>query len=55
MAYLVEFTAEATADLEALASIIQERILRKVRWLSDNFDKVISQAFSANLSGLFTL
>jgi mRNA interferase RelE/StbE len=53
MAYLVEFTAEATADLEALAPIIQERILRKVRWLSDNFDKVIPQALSANLSGLF--
>jgi hypothetical protein len=27
MSYLVEFTAEATADLEALAPIIQERIL----------------------------
>jgi mRNA interferase RelE/StbE len=55
MSYLVEFTAEATADLEALAPIIQERILRKVRWLSDNFDKVIPQALSANLSGLFKL
>jgi mRNA interferase RelE/StbE len=55
MAYLVEFTAEATADLEALAPIIQERILQKVRWLSDNFDKVIPQALSANLSGLFKL
>jgi mRNA interferase RelE/StbE len=55
MAYLMEFTAEATADLEALAPIIQERILREVRWLSDNFDKVIPQALSANLSGLFKL
>lgn len=55
MAYLVEFTAEATADLEALPPIIQERIFRKVRWLSDNFENVSPQALSANLSGLFKL
>ena len=53
MAYLVEFSCEAIADLEALAPIIQERILRKVRWLSDNFENVSPQALSANLSGLF--
>lgn len=55
MAYFVEFTPEAMADLEALAPIIQERILRKVRWLSDNFEDVNPQALSANLSGLFKL
>jgi mRNA interferase RelE/StbE len=49
MAYLVEFTAEATADLEALPPIIQERIFGKVRWLSDNFENVSPQALSANL------
>ena len=41
MAYLVEFSCEAIADLEALAPIIQERILRKVRWLSDNFEMLV--------------
>jgi len=51
MAYFVEFSREAIADLEALAPIIQERILRKVRWLSDNFENVSPQALSANLSG----
>ena len=55
MAYFVEFSREAIADLEALAPIIQERILRKVRWLSDNFENVSLQALSANLSGLFKL
>jgi mRNA interferase RelE/StbE len=55
MAYLVEFTPEAMADLEALTPTIQERILRKVRWLSDNFENVSPQALSANLSGLFKL
>jgi mRNA-degrading endonuclease RelE of RelBE toxin-antitoxin system len=50
-----KFSREAIADLEALAPIIQERILRKVRWLSDNFENVSLQALSANLSGLFKL
>lgn len=31
MAYRVEFTREAIADLEILASPIQERVSRKVR------------------------
>jgi len=34
---------------------MQERILRKIRWLSDNFNDVNPQALSANLSGLFKL
>jgi mRNA interferase RelE/StbE len=41
--------------LEELTSTIQERILRKIRWLSENFDDVIPQALSADLSGLFKL
>ena len=55
MAYFVEFSREAIADLEALAAIIQERVWRKVRCLSDNFENVIPQALSANLSFLFKL
>jgi mRNA interferase RelE/StbE len=35
--------------------MIQERILRKVYWLSENFENVIPQALSADLSGLFKL
>ena len=37
MTYSVEFTPEATVELEALSPTIQERIWRKVHWLSDNF------------------
>ncbi|QFS45532.1 type II toxin-antitoxin system RelE family toxin [Nostoc sphaeroides] len=55
MSYSVEFTKEAITNLEALASTIQERILRKVHWLSENFDDVSPQALSADLSGLFKL
>ncbi|ACB51309.1 hypothetical protein cce_1959 [Crocosphaera subtropica ATCC 51142] len=55
MSYSVEFTLDATAEIEALTPTIQERILRKVRWLLDNFEQVNHQALSANLSGLFKL
>ncbi len=55
IAYLVEFTAEAIADLAALLAIIQEQIFGKVRLLSDNFANFSPQAFSANLTGLFKL
>jgi mRNA interferase RelE/StbE len=55
MSYRVEFTPEATAGLEALTSNIQERTLRKIHWLSENFDDLSPQALSADLSSLFKL
>jgi mRNA interferase RelE/StbE len=55
MGYNVEFTLTAIDDLERLSPTIQERILRKIRWLSENFDNVTPQALSADLSGLFKL
>jgi mRNA interferase RelE/StbE len=55
MAYRVEFTESAVADLEALTPTLQQRILRKVRWLCTNFDAIAPKALSANLSGLFKL
>ncbi len=55
MNYRVEFTSEATAGFEALTSTIRERILRKIRWLSENFGDLSHQALSADLSGLFKL
>lgn len=55
MRYNVEFTPEGLNNLEELTSIIQERILRKIHWLSENFDDVTPQALSADLSGLFKL
>ena len=55
MSYRVEFTSEASAGLAALSSTIQERILRKIKWVSENFDDTDPQSLSANLSGLFKL
>jgi mRNA interferase RelE/StbE len=53
MSYNVEFTSAGLDNLEELTSTIQERILRKIRWLSENFDDATPQALSADLSGLF--
>lgn len=55
MTYFVEFTSEATDGLEQLTSTIQQRILSKIRWLSENLDNLTPQALSADLSGLFKL
>jgi mRNA interferase RelE/StbE len=38
-----------------LSQTIQERILRKIKWLSENFSDVSHQGLSANLSGLSKL
>jgi len=55
MSYSVEFKPDATIELEALTSMIQERILRKVNWLSENLENITPQTLSADLSGLFKL
>jgi mRNA interferase RelE/StbE len=55
MSYDIEFKSEAMIELETLTSTIQDRILRKIRWLSENFEELTPQALSADLSGLFKL
>ena len=42
MSYHVEFTSESTDGLEKLTSAIQERILSKIRWLSENLDNCLA-------------
>lgn len=55
MSYDIEFKAEVIIGLETLTSTIQEHILRKIRWLAENFENVNPQALSADLSSLFKL
>ncbi|MCW5312540.1 type II toxin-antitoxin system RelE/ParE family toxin [Nostoc sp. KVJ3] len=55
MSYNIEFKSEANIGFETLTSTIQERILRKVCWLSENFEDLTPQALSSDLSGLFKL
>ncbi len=55
MSYSVEFTPGAIKNLGLLTSTNQQRTLNKIRWLSENFENVVPQALSADLSGLFKL
>jgi mRNA interferase RelE/StbE len=55
MSYSVEFTSAGMASLEELNPTIQQRILNKIRWLSDNFDDINPQSLTADLSGLSKL
>ena len=55
MSYAVEFTSGAINNLDLLTSAIQQRVLNKIRWLSENFENISPQALSADLSGLFKL
>ncbi len=50
MTYSVQFMPDAVVDLEKLMKTIQQRILQKIRWLSDNYENINHQALSANLS-----
>jgi len=55
MPYKVEFRREAVDDLRHLDKAVVQRILRRLRWLSDNFDTVTPEALSAEFKGLFKL
>ncbi len=55
MTYQAELVPAALADLETLPSTIQDRVLRRVQWLSENFEALTSLALSNNLAGLFKL
>lgn len=53
--YSIELTHEALSGLERLSQNNQERILRKIHWLIDNFDHLSPTALTGDLSGLFKL
>lgn len=55
MSYNVEFSDAAIEELAQIDAAIQRRILKKVRWLGENFESVTPLALSADLSGLFKL
>jgi mRNA interferase RelE/StbE len=41
--YDVEFTAEAEADLDRLSKSVAQRILKKIRWLAENFEVIVPE------------
>jgi mRNA interferase RelE/StbE len=55
MSYLIEYQPEALDDLEKLTQSVRERIVKKIIWLSENFEQINPQSLTADLSGFFKL
>jgi len=55
MTYQVKFMPKAVDDLSRLDKVIAQRILTKVRWLSENFDNLIPEVLIGEWEGVFKL
>jgi mRNA interferase RelE/StbE len=53
--YQVEFRPRAAQEFENLDEAIAGRVLRKLRWLAENFDSVTPDPLVGPFSGLFKL
>ena len=51
----VEFTAEAAADLAGLSKSVAQRILKKIRWLAENFEVITPEPLTGEWKGLYKL
>ena len=55
MTYQVKFLPKALEDISRLDKIIAQRILTKIRWLSENFDNLTPEVLIGEWKGLFKL
>ncbi len=55
MAYAIEFRPQAIDDLERLDRVIGQRLLTKLKWLSENFQEITPVPLTGELKGLFKL
>lgn len=53
--YQVDFTPEAETDLARLHKLIVPRVLKKLRWLADNFEAITPEALTGQWQGVFKL
>ena len=54
-AYRVEFMPGALADLEGLDRTMAQRVLTKIKWLSENFEYMTPELLRGECNGLFKL
>jgi mRNA interferase RelE/StbE len=53
--YRVEFRPRAAQDFDNLDQAVADRLLKKLRWLANNFDSVTPEPLGGAFSGLFKL
>jgi len=51
----IEWTEEAAKDLESLDNPIARRVLRRLTWLSKNFQSIVPEPLTGELKGTFKL
>ena len=51
----IEWTEGATKDLERLDKPIARRILRRLAWVSKNFQSIVPEPLTGELKGTFKL
>jgi len=53
--YQVEFRPRAAQDFENLDAAVAGRVLKKLRWLAENFDSLKPEPLTGPFTGLFKL
>ena len=53
--YQVEFRPRAAQDFDNLDQFVADRVLKKLRWLAENFDSLRPEPLTGLFSGLFKL
>jgi len=53
--FQVEFTAGAQSDLARLDKPMAQRVLKKLRWLAENFEAVTPEVLTGQWQGVFKL
>jgi mRNA interferase RelE/StbE len=55
MSYSTNFTTESITDLSKIDSNNKLRIVRKIKWLQENFEQITPIPLTGNLIGYFKL
>jgi mRNA interferase RelE/StbE len=53
--YQIEFRPRAAQDFENLDDVVASRVLKKLRWLAENFDSIKPEPLAGPFSSLFKL
>jgi mRNA interferase RelE/StbE len=53
--YQVEFRPRAVEDFAKLDQVVADRVLKKLRWLAENFDSLKPESLTGPFSGLLKL
>ena len=53
--YKVEFTPNAETDLARLDAPVAQRVLKRLRWLAENFEAIRPEALTGQWQGVFKL